>query len=113
MTLEEFMRLQGIRDPSDAELYRNYLIRLTKNTALARKLARIYKEHWGVDFPGGETNAFILRYRPGHWQRSAGAASWSLCAISNYWRLDSEMPLYFESSHPAVECAKNPDLIGQ
>ena len=49
-----------------------------KNTALARKLARLWEKWTGDDFPGGVENAFIQRDYPGRQQRAQGAMSWAL-----------------------------------
>ena len=51
------------------------------NTVLARKLAKLWEEWTGQDFPGGVENAWIHREYPGKDQRSQGAMSWSLYTI--------------------------------
>ena len=47
--------------------------RESKNTALARRIAKHYENEIGRPFPGGPENAYIKRTNAGHWQRSEGA----------------------------------------
>lgn len=108
---QEFMELMGYNDLHAALRYMHHLIKTTKNTPLARKLAIMYKEYYDEDFPGGVKNAFILRHRPGHWQRSSGAISWSLESISVFWKQDHNHPRNFTSCYKAKDTVKNKELI--
>ena len=83
--------------------------RIKKNTALARKLAQLYKEFHGETFPGGETNAYIHRHYPGYHLRSQDAWSWQLMPIHTY----PNMPTVQDtgSPYPATEVAKDPSLL--
>ena len=94
-----------------AMLYRDKLARNTKNTKLARDLAIKYEEIFDVKFPGGIDNAYIMRGRPGHWQRSYGVWSWKLGSISVMWREDHIFPLAFGSNMKAKDCLKDTKLL--
>lgn len=79
--------------------------RRKKNTALARRLARLYERETNHPFPGGVENAFIDRLYPGYWQRTSGAWSWRLgnIAPSNVGHVE------MGSQWPARVAITNPD----
>lgn len=83
-------------------------MRNEKNTALARKLAKIYEVATGVEFPGGITNASIRRTYAGHIQKACGAWIWHLDRIdkNNY-----PLPYDVGSEYRATEVAKKPTLL--
>ena len=97
------------------ELYsisKEELISKRKNTRIARKLAVLYERIIGVEFPGGQYNAYIHRTYAGHWQRSEGAMSWFLdCINTQSDDGTSLMPISFGSPYPAINCLKDFSLI--
>ena len=76
---------------------------------LARKLAKLWEEWTGQDFPGGVENAWIHREYPGKDQRSQGAMSWSLYTIGP-GRPTPVRPV-FMSQWPATLCAREPKWL--
>lgn len=54
---------------------------LKQPSALSRKIVRILARH-GIEWPGGEENAYVARTRAGWSQRAAGAWSWWLAPVS-------------------------------
>ena len=80
----------------------------TRNTRLARKLAEIYKELIGEEFPGGIGNAMIMRDYLGMTSyRSDGAWTWSLISID----IHKGLPRDFGSPWAATKCVKNTKLL--
>src|SRR5574343_227912 len=77
-----------------------------RNSKLAWKLAEIYEEMVGHEFPGGPGNAFIYRTRAGKYQRSEGAWSWSLCPIYHEFIKTLGHPAEFGSAESATECIR-------
>jgi hypothetical protein len=73
-------------------------------SALAQKITRRLIEMGELD--GTDLNveaSWIDRHRPGHWQRSAGAWSWSLILVRNDGGICHDS---FGSQWSATECAK-------
>ena len=76
--------------------------------SLAMKLAEIYRETFGEEFPGGIENAKIERVRAGAGDRSAGAWSWELVSIS---REHSQKVISFGSIYTAKETVRAGRLL--
>lgn len=61
------------------------LLRRKKVGDIKRALAQILKEDFDIEMPPED----IHRIYAGHWQRSAGAASWSAYNIESGWQVVS------------------------
>lgn len=71
---------------------------------LARKIASRLVEMGELDATDVNLDAsWIDRHRPGHWQRSAGAWSWSLGLVRNDGGIVYDS---FGSQWPATECVR-------
>jgi hypothetical protein len=79
-------------------------------TALSRKLvAAVMKAGWQ---PYADPDRYVIsRVYAGHWQRSAGAWSWSLDHLSDDTNAKVDASLV-GSQFPAAECARGCQFVG-
>lgn len=75
----------------DGGAHRRYEARAGRPSPLSRRIVAILKRG-GVEWPGGEYNAFIKRCYPGFWQKTNGKWVWVLMPVSLFGRDLSEYP---------------------